>query len=247
MIKMTKKIKTQILIAIFVLSAFSLQACVQNSDIQTDVPQASATLDESPIRTPRPKEPTAQPTAAKPTFTAISNTQTATPVPTQTPEKVIFTVTGGNLNVRRGPRLAYNYVSVLYDGDVAVAVGRDRIGSWLLIEFPSNPGAKGWVTTETKYSTVEGDISSLPIVKVEAAVPAFIRNCTKHTILVQPVNVELLNKYNEPYNIEHFDVGTYQIYDLDVSGNVRLKDISLAEGRTVDIIYDGTGEKSKCE
>lgn len=244
MIKMIEKSKLEILVAILALAMFGLQACAQFADVQTDVPHASPMPSKTPTWTPRPKAPT-----AFPTVTLISNTQTATPAPTGTPKEVTFAVTGGNLNVRRGPSLAYNYLSVLYDGDVAIAVGRDRLrlNRWLLIELPSNPGAKGWVTTETKYSTVEGDISSLPLVNVEAAIPAFIRNCTKHTILVQPVNVELLNKYNEPFNIEHFDVSTYQIYDLDVPGNVRLEDITLSEGRTVDIIYDGTGEKSKCE
>ncbi len=244
MIKMIEKCKIQILIAILALAVFSLQACAQFAKMQTDVPQASPMPSKTPTWTPRPKDPT-----ALPTVTLISNTQTATPVPTRTPKKVTFTVTDGNLNVRRGPRLTYNYVGVLYDGDVAIAVGRDRLrlSRWLLIELPSNPGAKGWVTTETKYSTVEGDISSLPLVEVDVAVPAFIRNCTKHTILVQPVNVQLLNKYNEPCNEEHFYVLTYQIYDLDTPGNVRLEDITLSEGRTVDIIYDGAGEKSKCE
>ena len=242
MIKMIEKYKVEILVAILVLAAFSLQACTQPAETEADLPQASSTPGKTSTSTPRPKAPTRIPTK-----TAISNTQTATPAPTRTPKPVIFTVSGGNLNVRRGPDLAYNYVGVLYDGDVAIAVGRDRIGNWVQIELPSNPGVKGWVSTETDYSTIEGEIRSLPLVKVEAPSPAFIRNCTKHTILVQPVNVELLNKYSGLDNVEHFDVLTYQIYDLDVAGTPRLEDVALSEGRTVDIIYDGAGEKSKCE
>ena len=50
-----------------------------------------------------------------------------------------------------------------------------------------------------------------------------------------------------PYNEERFDVGVYQVYDTDIPGNVRLEDVSLSEGKTVDIRYDGNGDKSKCE
>ena len=243
MIKMIEKIKIQMLVAILAVAVFSLQACTRFSVVDIEVPQASPVPSETPTWTPKPKEPTALPTATK---TPISNTPTPMLAPTQVRE-VLFAVSGGNLSVRRGPDLAYNYVGVLYDGDEALAIGRDRKGDWLLIELPSKSGVRGWVTTETKYSTVEGHIRSLPIVEVELPAPAFIRNCTKHKVLVQPVEILLLNKYNEPDNIGHFDVATYQIYDVDISGNVRLEDVSLSEGRTVDIIYDGNGDKSKCE
>ncbi len=94
---------------------------------------------------------------------------------------------------------------------------------------------------------VEGDIKTLPIVDVEPPVRAYIRNCTKHTILVEPAGVQLNDKYNEPTNESHFDVLVYQIYDLDVVGEPLLTEVSLAEGLRVDIIYDGNGDKSKCE
>ena len=237
--KRIKRPKVKIFAITFVLAIFFLQACLP----QTETPQASPTPDEAPTLTSTPEAPTALPTATK---TPISNTPTPTPVPTEI-KKVVLTVSGGNLNVRRGPRLTYNYVGVLYDGDVAVAVGRDRVGNWLLIELPSNPSAMGWVTTETIYSAIEGDILALPLVEVEPPSPAFIRNCTKHTILVEPAGAQLLNKYNAPDNEGFFGVSTYQIYDLDVTGEPRLEDVTLSEGKQVDIIYDGNGDKSKCE
>ncbi len=132
-----RKYKTQILVTIFALAVFVLQACVQFETIETEVADASPTVSEVPSRTPRPKEPTALPVATR---TAISNTPTASPVPTQV-SKVVFTVSGGNLNIRRGPDLSYNYLDVLYDGGVVNAIGRDRLGDWLQIELPSNPGA----------------------------------------------------------------------------------------------------------
>ena len=241
--KKMEKYKKQILVIILILAIFVVQACIPAAETPTEVPQASPTLDERPTSTATPEAPTALPTATK---TPISNTPTPEPMPTQV-KKVVFSVSGGNLSVRRGPRLTYNYVGVMYDGDEAIAIGRDRTGDWLLIALPSKPGIDGWVTTETKYSTVEGIIRSLPLVEVELPAPAFIRNCTKHKILVQPGDVELFNKYNEPDNEAHFEVMTYQLYDLDVAGSPRLEDISLAEGIRVDIRYDGNGDKSKCE
>lgn len=244
MMKRVGKFKTQILVLILALAMFGLSACVQSTNTQTEVPQASPTLTEAPAWTATPQTPTVPSTATR---TPISNTPTPTLLPSMTPAPVIFSVSGGNLNVRRGPDLAYNYVGVLYDGDAAVAIGRDKQGDWLLIEIPSNSDITGWVTTETEYSTVEGEIQSLPLVEVDPPDPAFLRNCTKHTILVEPVGVELLNKYNDPDNEAHFDVLTYQLYDLDVAGNPRLEDLSLVEGARVDILYDGNGDKSKCE
>ena len=116
-----------------------------------------------------------------------------------------------------------------------------------MIELPSNPGIKGWVTTETKYSDIDGDVSSLPFVKTEPARAAFIRNCTKHKLWVLPADVYLLSKFDEPYNEERFDVGVHQVYDLEDPHGEMLIDVSLMEGKRVDIKIDWEGEKSKCE
>jgi hypothetical protein len=216
-----------------------------------DTLSATSTPGEIPTWTPRPQDLTALPTATKlapiSQTESVSPTETNTPFTTPTPKTVTISISGGNLNVRRGPSTSYNYVGVLYDGETAFAIGRDRISRWLLIEIPSKPGVRGWVTTETEYTDVQGDPTNLPFLEEEPASPAFIRNCTKNRILVLPDYVELLNKYNEPYNEERFGVGVYQVIDIDVPGTVQLEDISLSEGKRVDIIYDGAGEKSKCE
>jgi hypothetical protein len=244
MMKKIQKYRRQKNIAVLMLVTLIAQACVQVTETQEDVPQSNPVLSEMPTWTPSPEMPTVLPTATK---TPISNTPTPTLLPSMTPAPVIFTVSGGNLNIRRGPDLTYNYVDVLYDGETAVAVGRGFRGGWLLVELPSKPGVTGWATTQTNYSMVEGDIKTLPIVDVEPPVRAYIRNCTKHTILVEPAGVQLNDKYNEPTNESHFDVLFYQIYDLDVVGEPLLTEVSLAEGLRVDIIYDGNGDKSKCE
>jgi hypothetical protein len=116
----------------------------------------------------------------------------------------------------------------------------------VLIKLPNRPGVTGWVTTETDYSTVQGDVSILPFVQVEPASPAYIRNCTKHTMLISPTGVELLSKFDEPYNEERFGVGVYQVYDLENPDADPVQEISLSEGRTIDIRVDWKGEKSKC-
>lgn len=149
--------------------------------------------------------------------------------------------------MHRGPSLYHNFIDVLYDGETVFATGRDRISRWIRVELPSQPGKEGWITTETVYTEISGDLSNLPFVETEPASPAFIRNCTKNTILILPEDVQLLNKFNEPYNEEHFNVGLHQVIDLDYPGTARLEEIDLSEGERVDIRFDGAGEKSKCE
>ena len=246
---MTQTRKIMILPTLLAFSFLALAACTTRSPVQIEKVQASPTIRDVPTWTPRTGASTL-PAVTKPA--PVSKTSTPgnsdpKEEPTPKSQQVVFSVSGGNLNIRRGPGLAYNYVSVLYDGDSAQVLGRDRISRWLMIALPGNPEARGWVTTETKYSTITGEVSSLPFVEVEPALPAFIRNCTNKKILILPDYVQLLPKYERPYNEDRFDVKTYEVYDLDTPGDIFLGTISLFEGKTVDILYDGTGEKSKCE
>jgi hypothetical protein len=248
------KRKIRILIPAILLAVFGLQACALFAAPQPEGTPVSQTSGEVPTWTPRPQDLTltALPTATElaPVSEALGATPTeaaiGTPRPTRTPKEVMFTATSGNLNVRSGPSINYNYVGVLYAGETVEAVGRDRISRWVLIKLPNRPGVTGWVTTETDYSTVQGDVSILPFVQVEPASPAYIRNCTKHTMLISPTGVELLSKFDEPYNEERFGVGVYQVYDLENPDADPVQEISLSEGRTIDIRVDWKGEKSKC-
>jgi hypothetical protein len=156
-------------------------------------------------------------------------------------------IEGGNLFVRRGPSLDYNYVDVLYDGVTVLATGRDRVSRWIRIALPSNPEVEGWITTETNYTLIEGDIPNLPYIETEPARPAYIRNCTMHELWVMPAEVKLLEKFEAPDNEERFPVGIYQVYDLENPDNKPIEEVSLSEGKMVDIQYDWTGEKTKCE
>ena len=246
---MIVKLKLQHLLILLILILFWLQACTPG-DVQTVPAPVTKSSGEIPTWTPRPQEVTVLPTATKPASVAAAQTATQavtdTPPPSRTPKVVAISIEGGNLNIRRGPSTDYNPLYILRDGETAIVVGRDRISRWILIEVPSVPGARGWVTTETEYTTVKGDVPSLPFLKVEPASPAFIRNCTKHNLLVLPLEVILLDKFNEPYNEERFGPGIYEIYDLDGPKGV-LETVNLREGQTVDIRVDGLGEKSKCE
>jgi len=250
---MIVKLKVHTILILSFLVALGLQSCALPDASQADVMQATSTPGDVPTWTPRSEDLTlaALPTATRPAPVSDDQSGTSTPTSapafTQTPRQVTFAVENGNLNIRRGPSIDYNYVGVLYDGETAVAVGRDRISRWVLIELPAQPGVKGWVTTETDYSIVQGDVSTLPFATVEPASPAYIRNCTKHTMVVYPTEVELLSKYDEPYNEERFGVGEYQVYDLENPEDEAIQVVNLSEGRTVDILYDWTGDKSKCE
>jgi len=250
---MTGKLKDRTIIAILLLATLVAQGCAPAVTNGMEAARVSSAPGEIPTWTPRPEDLTltALPTATQlapvtPTTTFAPTLAETTPI-TPTPKTVTVAMQGGNLFVHRGPGLEYNYVGVLYDGDTTIATGRDRISRWIRIELPSQPSVEGWITTETQYARVYGDVSNLPFVETEPASPAFIRNCTKHEILILPAEVYLLTKYDTPYNEERFDVGVYQVYDTDIPGNFRLEDVSLSEGKTVDIRYDGNGDKSKCQ
>ena len=250
---MTEKLKVQTIIAIMLLATLAAQGCAPVATNGTETARVASAPGDVPTWTSRPEDLTltALPTATRlatvtPTATLVPTLVETTPI-TPTPKTVTVTMKGGNLFVHRGPGLEYNYVGVLYDGDTTVATGRDLISRWIRVELPAQSGVEGWITTETDYTRIYGDISNLPFVKTEPASPAFIRNCTKHEILILPAEVYLLSKFNPPDNEEQFDVGVYQVYDTDIPGNVRLEDVSLSEGKTVDIRYDGNGDKSKCE
>jgi len=237
-------------ILLTLLALLVLGGCSFANPSVAEVSQATSTPRDIPTWTPRPGDPTALPTATE--AASVAGTTTASPAAAEptaaipTPKTVAIAITGGNLNVRRGPSIDYNYVGVLYDGEVVQTVGRDRVSRWVLIELPSESDKRGWITTETQYTDVQGDVSSLPFISVEPANPAYIRNCTKHTMRVIPTRVELLSKFDEPYNEERFGVGTYQVYDLENPDVEVLQEVSLSEGQTVDILFDWTGEKSKC-
>jgi hypothetical protein len=250
---MAVKLKIRPLIVFMVALILGLQGCSFAGSRRSIQLAVTSSSEDIPTWTPRPQDltETALPTATRPapifSPTPIPRTATPTPPLIGTPKTVRVTIKGGNLFVHRGPSLDYNYVGVLYDGDTVLATGRDLVSRWVRVALPSKPGTDGWITTETKYTIIAGDISNLPFIDTEPAKPAYIRNCTKHELWVYPVGVQLLDKFEKPYNEERFSVGTYQIYDAENPENKPIQEVNVSEGRTVDIQYDWEGEKSKCE
>ena len=248
-----QKLKLQFTIVPFLLAAF-IYGCAPATPGDTGGELSTSTPYnvDIPTWTPRPDDLTQTalptPTLVVPELTATSTPLIATEAATviATPKTVTVMITDGNLSVRRGPSLAYNYVGVLYNGDTVTATGRDRISRWIRVELPGQPVTEGWITTETQYTDIEGDISNLPFIETEPANPAFIRNCTKTTLWILPDDVQLLDKFNGPYNEEQFNVGLHQVIDPN-NPDVSLEEIDLSEGERVDILHDGTGGKSKCE
>jgi hypothetical protein len=207
---MIVKVKVQIIAALMLLVALVVQGCAPSQAEKTNVPGATSTPGEIPIWTLRPvdRTQTALPTATRPAPVPSATTFPLTPTVTSpvvaTPKTVRVMIEGGNLFVRRGPSLDYNYVDVLYDGVTVLATGRDRVSRWIQIALPSNPEEEGWITTETNYTQIEGDIPNLPYIETEPARPAIIRNCTKHELWVMPAEVKLLDKFEAPDNEERF-------------------------------------------
>ena len=235
-------------------SILALQGCAPAVSGGTEATKSTPVQERTvPTWTPRPQDltqialPTATLLAPVIEETLVPQTPTSTPRIEASPMTVRVTIEGGNLFVRRGPGLEYNSVGVLYDGQTVIATGRDRISRWIRIALPAKPGTEGWITTETKYTLIDGDIPNLPYIQTEPARPAFIRNCTGHELWVYPPGVQLLDESESPYNEEQFSVGIYQIYDAENPENEPIEEVDLSEGETVDIRYDWTGERSKCE
>jgi hypothetical protein len=158
---------------------------------------------------------------------------------------VIITATTGSLSIRRGPGTAYNLLGYLQDGQTGIATARDTAGTWLYIPIPAYPSVFGWVSAGTSYSTITGDINTLPVMSISAAEPITIRNCTYHPMLITPLNITLAPQNEAPGNLAVVLPGDYFALDQSVSGT-QVKALSLQEGEWMDITVDGLGNTYTC-
>jgi hypothetical protein len=177
-------------------------------------------------------------------------TATATEVPataTATPQsEVSITAVDGNLFIRRGPDMAFNPIGVLYKKDRAEAIGRDVLSKWVQVVIP-NSDKKGWISLQTKYSQVDGDISSLPEVEpTDWPIPAYLRNCTYHQMYVLPNEITIPSSLFAPENEIWIYPGTYRILDLDAPDQPEVMEVDIREGSDVEITMNGLGEKRIC-
>ncbi|MDW8071892.1 MAG: SH3 domain-containing protein, partial [Anaerolineae bacterium] len=67
-----------------------------------------------------------------------------------------------NLNIRRGPGVAYPILGALRTGQSAEISGISVEGDWLQIAYARAPQGVGWVSR--RYVFVSGDLSSVPVV-----------------------------------------------------------------------------------
>jgi hypothetical protein len=237
MIKPSRKHKNVSIMLLFVLLT---QACAL---VKLDTPTALPTAqDVEPTATMERSAPLTIPTATAgiPTATEIVPTSTAY-LP-----KVIISAVKGNIFIRRGPDMAFNPIDVLYKDTSAKVIARDVLSKWVQIEIP-NSNKTGWVSIQTQYSQIRGDIKYLPEnTPTEWPVPAYLRNCTYHQMYVLPAEILLPSYYNYPDNEVWIYPGSYTVLDIDVSGDPVVAEIVVKEGSDIEIHNDGSGGHRKC-
>ena len=221
------------------LTVMLLQACMQ---VRVDAPPALPTpqdietvaISEQPAATA-----TSTPTTVPATATEISPTATTQP-------RVVISAVKGNIFIRRGPDMAFNPIGVLYKDTSAPVIARDVLSNWVQIIIP-NSDQKGWISIQTQYSKIDGDLKTLPeFTTTEWPTPAYLRNCTHHQMYILPAEVILLSSFDQPDNMVWLYPGTYTVYDLEVSGEPEVTTVEVREGVTVEILDDGAGEHRKC-
>jgi hypothetical protein len=191
------------------------------------------------------------PTASLPTDTPAPTVQVVIASPTVTatltPPAITITAVKGNLYIRRGPDLAYNAISVLMKDQVVTALGRDVMARWVQIPIPGQPQKTGWVSIQTQFSAVSGNVMSLPEITVkDRPIPSYFRNCTNHQMIVEPGGTVIAAVGGYPDNIVWINPGIYTVHDYDLLKQPEVLNAELREGLTVDILADGSGEHRKC-
>ena len=79
----------------------------------------------------------------------------------------IATVTTGALNVRSGPGIGYEVITIVYEGDRLTLIGRNANTSWIQIRLPD--GREGWVGNF--YIRPETPLNTLPVTSGTASEP----------------------------------------------------------------------------
>ena len=218
-----------------------LQACMP---VRLDAPPALPTARNIEMITTEEQAATAATlTAQVETPTAMSTEifPTSTPLP-----NVTISAVKGNLFIRRGPDTAYNPIGVLYKDTSAPVLKRDVLSNWVQIIIPNSDNT-GWVSIQTDYSKVNGDLKTLPeFTPTDWPIPAYLRNCTHHQMYIMPSEIVLPSSLAYPENEIWLYPGSYTVYDIDVPGEPEVLQVDIREGITVEILDDGLGEHRKC-
>ncbi|OGN76210.1 MAG: hypothetical protein A2X25_08250 [Chloroflexi bacterium GWB2_49_20] len=91
------------------------------------------------------------------------------------------------LNVRSGPGTHFDSLGILPANAIVWLTGRNESGSWLLIDYPSAPGGKGWiiagyVQAQDILNLPAVDSSGTPVVDIPASEPTMILSTPTLTI-----------------------------------------------------------------
>jgi hypothetical protein len=175
----------------------------------------------------------------------------STPTVSATPEplsSIRIIAADGNLYIRRGPGTEYNQVGFLKKGESAQVMGRDVLSKWVQVNIPGTEFT-GWVSLLTPFTKLEGDLSEVEsFTFTDWPLPAYIKNCTEHDLIIGPNELYLYNLYtNGKYlNEVQVDPGRYEIYDLFLPGEPKIQTVDIREGDTVYITVDGLGTEHLC-
>ena len=132
-------------------------------------------------------------------------------------------------------------------GQSEPALARDVLSTWVQIPIPGAPQKTGWVSVQTAYSHLSGDIMTLPeLAPTDWPALAFLRNCTYDDMVTDPGGIVIPSLDNFPANEVQVDPGSYRIHDTAVDGSPEVLKVELREGSAIDIRVDGNGEKRKC-
>lgn len=197
-----------------------------NSSLETPVPSSTATL--------------LSPPTVVPTATVI--------LPAPLPS-VTITAVDGNIYIRRGPGLPYNPIGVLAKGASAQVIAQDVLSKWVQINIPNSDNSTGWVSIQTIYSKIDGDLSQVPdFTFTDWPAPAYIKNCTEHDMYIMPGDIYLSSLYTNAkfLNEIQVDPGTYVAYDMFYPDEPEAETFDVREGVTAYITINGSGEGHKC-
>lgn len=223
--------------SLLLLLALLLSSCI---GLRVDSPAGSQPNAEEEMTPPRFTPGPARPTEPPPTPINI--------LPTVTPTRATVTLTafGGNLYIRRGPDIRFNQIGVLYEGTTVNVLARDVLMDWVQIQIP-NSAALGWVSIQTKYSTLSGDPAELPEIALkEYPLPATVRNCTQHQIIILPGRYILNSVFFSPDNELWLPPGSYTAYDVDAPNEPEVLSFDIREGQEVEVQRDGLDVKRIC-
>jgi hypothetical protein len=233
--------KRRSLLTLFLI-AILLQACMR---VKLDTPPSLPTTRQIETVSGEESAPLAATSTQVKTPTA---TATATEIPA-TPtfqSNVTISAVSGNVFIRRGPDMAYNPIGVLYQNTSAAVIQRDVLSNWVQIKIPNSENT-GWVSIQTKYSKVDGDLTPLPeFTPTDWPVPAYLRNCSLHQMYIMPAEIVLPPASAFPENEIWLYPGSYVVYDIDVAGEPDVLQVEMSEGKVVEILDDGNGEHRKC-